>query len=203
MEAEHKADKRTFAVILFIILLKLARTLLRAHHCAAHNAAKTHFFARLHEAVTHKIHIKSRRAAACQIFKHRQLCKVVDALARQLCLHRKYLFCQPILQRHIVSIRAQEGHRRVCVRVFKAGHQHIAVQVDLALKSCVFKLLRIRLAYKCDLVRICPDLNITQLAAALHSKHFSAVKPYHKATPFGDKILCFYKSVPAINQNLV
>ena len=123
-----------------------------------------------------EIHVKARRDAGGQILEDTELRKVVQHLRRELRLMRENLLVQPVVQRHVVRAGAQEGHGRVRVRVFEAGDQQAAFQVDLPLEGG--QLVR-RRADMADTPAVGPDLVLRHAHLRCKAQDPSVVKPNH------------------------
>ena len=115
------------AVIAQEFILQLVIVPVEIIHIAAEHGAEARVDAGLHEGVIVKIHIEAGGYPACEVLHNGKTGHDIRPVGAELRLVRPDLFRKPSVKGHIVGKRAQEGHARMGVRVFKAGHEQIAV----------------------------------------------------------------------------
>ena len=136
VDAGDVGDERVEIVELDRVHLADRPVVPRGERAAEHHAEAA-VNGRLRESVALIVHVERARDAALEIFENRELCESVNIIRRELGLQREHLVEKPALQRQIVGVGAQERHRAVRVGVLEAGHQEVALEVDLALKRRV------------------------------------------------------------------
>ena len=109
----------------------------------------------LHESV----HIGKAGSAALEHFDNAQHCTPIDVVRIHFVLDRPDFILQPVHERHIVSIAAQQRHRYVTMSINHAGRCQLALAVDDFVSS---KVRRNVLAYIDNLVIL--NRNALQLA---------------------------------------
>ena len=140
VEPELVRDERAEMVIRLMVAAKLLGAARKIIDTAAQHDAEPRLGARLGHLFREHVHVKCRRDAAREVFENRQARQRPDVRGRELRLHRENLFIEPFVERQVVGQRPQKGHRRMRVRVFKAGHQDVARRVDRAVKRLVGRL---------------------------------------------------------------
>ena len=136
VDAGDVGDERVEIVELDRVHLADRPVVPRGERAAEHHAEAA-VNGRLRESVALIVHVERARDAALEIFENRELRESVNIVRRELGLQREHLVEKPALQRQIVGVGAQERHRAVRVGVLEAGHQEVALEVDLALKRRV------------------------------------------------------------------
>ena len=81
------------------------------------------------------VHVEIGGDAARQIFHDAEDIEPVNVVPGELCLVREDLALEPFVEREIVRVGAEEGHRGVRVCVFKARDQEIAAGVNFAVED--------------------------------------------------------------------
>ena len=122
------------------------------------------------------VHVKARCDPGGEIFHYPELCKGIYHLVVELCLVREHLLIKPVTKRHVVCERAQEGHRRVGVRILEARHQQVAAQIDLTLKARRVRALRPDVG---DAPAVRPHLVPAYFYPAGKAQHPAVIESYH------------------------
>ncbi len=98
---------------------------------------------------------------------------MIDVLLRQFGFHRKHLFCQPVLQRQIVGVGAQEGHCGMGVCIFEAGQNKVAAEVALGIPV---NFGRLRLTDVDNLIVFNPDFAPDRLHVTCHGENAGVIQ---------------------------
>ena len=113
--------------VVLLVVVRRSRYFVPGGERAAYYGAEAAVYVRLGVGVAVKVHVEARGDSAREVLEYGQARKGVDRLRREPCLEREHLVEEPALQRQVVRIRAQEGHRRVRVCIFEARHDQVAL----------------------------------------------------------------------------
>ena len=134
VDADAVADERMQRVEMAVFPLGLPRAAAMVVRRADQRHAEPRRNGRVYRLVEMEIHIEHRRLPARHIFEDCQPHERIDVAAGQLPFQREHLLVEPLGQRQIVRMRAQERHAGVRVRVLKPRQQQAAPAVDLAVE---------------------------------------------------------------------
>ena len=158
------------------LILKQRIVAVEIIHIAAQHRTEAGIYARFDKRIVVKIHIKAARYAACQVFHYRKARHDVKPVGAKARLLRPDLPAEPLIQRHIVGKRAQEGHARVRVCILKARNEQVAAEVYLALKLRHGFRPSAYMAYR---LAVRPHLALPYLRLRLEREHAAVIKTYH------------------------
>ena len=100
-----------------------------ADQAAAEVGADTGFGAGTRNVLHEGVHVGKTGSTALQHFYDAQHCTPVDVVSIHLVLNRPDFVLQPVHERHIVGIAAQQRHRNVAVGVDHTGSSQLALAV--------------------------------------------------------------------------
>ena len=109
-------NEQLFVFFKPLILLRTVSLNQAARQRGAHAGFLTGFGNLIHK----EIHVGKRRGAGCQHFGNRQLSAPVYVFRDQFGFGRPNFLLQPVEQRHVVRITAEQRHRRMRVRIDKS-----------------------------------------------------------------------------------
>ena len=153
-----------------VIFLHLFQTSHKIIHAVAKYRTKSTVFHRLCHGRAMHVHIKCRRHSTGQIFHHRQLCQPVYILICQLRFRRKYTLIQPLIQFHIICMRTQKCHRRMCMCIFKSGKDQISFRIDFFVPGCIFRFFN-RRPHVADHISVDPEFSFEDFVSLFHCQN--------------------------------
>ena len=162
VEAEDKGDELVIAVVLVPAFLHEGQVVGEVVDAATEHGAEAAVGGGLRNLVGEHVHVEVGGDAARQVFHDRQPRQVVDVARPELRLHREALL-EPVVERLVVRVGAQEGHPRMGVRVFEAGQEQVAPRVDFPVPDGA-----VRRAGGGDAVPLHPELPLGDARALLH-----------------------------------
>ena len=181
MYAERKAGQVAHAVQRIVVFLDQFDGLAEIVDAAHLHHAKAHFVRRLRDGFRREIHLHGGRRSSREILQDRKARQLVDIVGRQLCLIRKDLGIQPLVQRQIVRRGTQKSHAGMRMCIFKAGHQEVSSAVDLPVKDSrlrIFACLVCRAPHIGDRIPVSVDFARNDIFAIQHCQDSDIVEPY-------------------------
>ena len=166
--------------VVFLVVVGRNRYFVPGRERAADYGAEAAVYVGLGVCVAVEVHVEAGRYAAGDVLEYGQAREGVDRLGREPRLQREDLVEEPALQRQVVCERAQEGHRRVGVRVLKTRYHQVAAEVDFPLKLGQALLHgRAHVAY---LTAVRPELALKYGAIRAHGHDTGVMESYHVLT---------------------